>query len=152
MSRTKQTVRTSTGGNASRKQLATKAARLEVPIYGGGVKKPPDIKAIKKHLDRKAIENRLLARYNELELEEDLTDREDAELKRLKEYISLNRREAVRMLRSRYKMLQAKGSKNLTRKEFAELYELMDYLGPESFASTSSATSEELGEVEVEEE
>ena len=39
MARTKQTARKSTGGKASRKQLATKAARKSAPATGG-VKKP----------------------------------------------------------------------------------------------------------------
>lgn len=39
MARTKQTARTSTGGKAPRKQLATKAARKSAPA-SGGVKKP----------------------------------------------------------------------------------------------------------------
>ncbi|CAB9508460.1 Histone H3 [Seminavis robusta] len=39
MARTKQTARKSTGGNAPRKQLATKAARKSAPQQGG-VKKP----------------------------------------------------------------------------------------------------------------
>ena len=39
MARTKQTARSSTGGKAPRKQLATKAARLSAP-RAGGVKKP----------------------------------------------------------------------------------------------------------------
>ena len=39
MARTKQTARRSTGGNAPRKQLATKAARKEAPA-AGGVRKP----------------------------------------------------------------------------------------------------------------
>ena len=39
MARTKQTARKSTGGKATRKQLATKAARKSAPATGG-VKKP----------------------------------------------------------------------------------------------------------------
>ncbi|MFS7899266.1 histone H3.3 [Helianthus anomalus] len=39
MARTKQTARKSTGGNAPRKQLATKATRKSAPATGG-VKKP----------------------------------------------------------------------------------------------------------------
>jgi histone H3 len=39
MARTKQTARKSVGGKAPRKQLATKAARKNIPSYGG-VKKP----------------------------------------------------------------------------------------------------------------
>lgn len=39
MARTKQTARKSTGGKAPRKQLASKAARKNIPL-GGGIKKP----------------------------------------------------------------------------------------------------------------
>ena len=39
MARTKQTARKSTGGKAPRKQLSTKAARLNAPRTGG-IKKP----------------------------------------------------------------------------------------------------------------
>jgi histone H3 len=39
MARTKQTARKSTGGKAHRKQLATKAARKNTPLYGG-IKRP----------------------------------------------------------------------------------------------------------------
>jgi histone H3 len=43
MARMKQMAKKSTGGKASRKQLATKAARVAVPAAGGGSKSCIDI-------------------------------------------------------------------------------------------------------------